>query len=55
VPSSCEPSISGSQYSKGSISEVIEVLNDRFGTEFTEADQLFFGSVIEEAKADAEP
>lgn len=36
------------------LSEVIDVLNDRFGTEFTEADQLFFDSVIAEAKADAE-
>jgi type I restriction enzyme R subunit len=36
------------------LSEVIEVLNERFGTEFTEADQLFFDSVIAEAKADAE-
>jgi hypothetical protein len=36
------------------LSEVIEVLNDRFGTEFTEADQLFFDSVIAEAKADGE-
>jgi type I restriction enzyme, R subunit len=36
------------------LSEVIEVLNARFGTEFTEADQLFFDSVIAEAKADGE-
>jgi type I restriction enzyme R subunit len=36
------------------LSEVIQVLNDRFGTEFTTADQLFFDSVIEQAKQDSE-
>jgi len=36
------------------LSEVIEILNERFGTNFTKADQLFFESVIEEAKADKE-
>ena len=34
------------------LSEVITILNDRFGTDFTSADQLFFDSVVEEAKAD---
>jgi len=34
------------------LSEVIHLLNDRFGTDFTTADQLFFDSVIEQAKAD---
>jgi type I restriction enzyme R subunit len=33
------------------LSEVIDVLNERFGTEFSKADQLFFDSVIEQAKA----
>ena len=36
------------------LSEVIHILNDRFGTEFTAADQLFFESVIEQAKADGD-
>lgn len=36
------------------LSEIIEILNDRFGTDFTQADQLFFYQVIEEAKADEE-
>lgn len=36
------------------LSEVIHILNDRFGTEFTSADQLFFDSVVEQAKADSE-
>ncbi|MEZ4225972.1 MAG: type I restriction endonuclease [Polyangiaceae bacterium] len=39
---------------KAKLSEIIEVLNDRFGTDFTKADQLFFDQVIEEAKADGE-
>ena len=34
------------------LSEVIQVLNERFGTTFTKADQLFFDSVIEQAKKD---
>ena len=34
------------------LSEVIQVLNDRFGTTFTKADQLFFDSVVEQAKQD---
>ena len=37
---------------KAPLSEIIEILNDRFGTEFTEADRLFFEQVKEEAKAD---
>ncbi len=36
------------------LSTIIEVLNERFGTSFTEADRLFFEQVIEEAKADDE-
>jgi type I restriction enzyme R subunit len=37
---------------KAPLSEIIEILNDRFGTNFTEADRLFFQQVKEEAKAD---
>lgn len=36
------------------LSRVVEILNDRFGTNFTKADQLFFDSVVEEAKANDE-
>ncbi|MFO0666768.1 MAG: type I restriction endonuclease [Polyangiaceae bacterium] len=36
------------------LSEIIDVLNDRFGTEFTKADQLLFDQFIEEAKQDKE-
>ncbi len=36
------------------LSEIIDLLNERFGTEFTKADALFFESVIEQAKADEE-
>jgi type I restriction enzyme R subunit len=31
------------------LSELIEILNERFGTEFTEADQLFFDQIQQEA------
>jgi type I restriction enzyme, R subunit len=31
------------------LSELIDILNDRFGTDFTQADQLFFDQVQEEA------
>lgn len=34
------------------LSRLIDILNDRFGTEFTRADQLFFDAIIEDAKAD---
>jgi type I restriction enzyme, R subunit len=34
------------------LSEIIDILNDRFGTNFTKADQLFFDQVTESAKAD---
>ena len=34
------------------LSELIELLNERFGTEFTQADQLFFDQIQEEALAD---
>jgi type I restriction enzyme R subunit len=39
---------------KAPLSEIIEILNDRFGTDFTEADRLFFAQVKEEAKADGD-
>lgn len=32
--------------------ELIQVLNERFGTEFTEADQLFVDHIVATAKAD---
>ncbi len=34
------------------LSEIIEILNDRFGTDFKKADQLAIDSVAEELKAD---
>ncbi len=33
------------------LSELIEILNDKFGTDFTQADQLFFDQIQEEAVA----
>jgi type I restriction enzyme R subunit len=34
------------------LSELIDILNERFGTEFTQADQLFFDQIQEEAVED---
>ncbi len=34
------------------LSELIDILNERFGTDFTEADQLFFDQIEAEAKDD---
>jgi len=34
------------------LSELIEIINERFGTEFKPADQLFFDSIREDAAAD---
>jgi len=34
------------------LSQLIDVLNDRFGTEFTPADQLFFDQIVEAAVND---
>jgi type I restriction enzyme, R subunit len=34
------------------LSRLIDLINDRFGTEFTEADQLFFDQILEVAVAD---
>ena len=36
-----------------SLSQLIDALNERFGTDFNQADQLFFDQVVEEAMADA--
>lgn len=36
------------------LSEIIDILNERFGTSFTKADQLFFDQVTEKASSDAE-
>ena len=34
------------------LSRLIDVINDRFGTDFTDADQLFFDQIVEAALAD---
>ncbi|HXO28559.1 MAG TPA: type I restriction endonuclease [Thermoanaerobaculia bacterium] len=36
------------------LSEIIDILNERFGTNFTKVDQLFFDQVTEKAKTDEE-
>jgi type I restriction enzyme, R subunit len=35
------------------LSRLIDVVNDRFGTDFNQADQLFFDQIVEAAVADA--
>ncbi|MCP4492140.1 MAG: type I restriction endonuclease subunit R, partial [Gammaproteobacteria bacterium] len=42
-----------SQDDEAPLSELIKALNERFGTEFTEADRLFFEQIEEEAFEDA--
>jgi type I restriction enzyme, R subunit len=37
---------------KASLSEIVQLLNERFGTEFTKADQLFFDQIMEDTQAD---
>ncbi len=39
----------GREDEKIRLSELIDILNDRFGTNFTQADQLFFDQIQEEA------
>lgn len=34
---------------RAKLSEVVDVINERFGTDFTEADQLFFDQLVEQA------
>jgi type I restriction enzyme R subunit len=36
------------------LSQLIDILNDRFNTDFTLADQLYFDSIVEDAVADSE-
>lgn len=37
---------------KAALSEIIHILNDRFGTEFNNADKLFFDQIEEELVTD---
>ena len=34
------------------LSQLIEIVNQRFGTDFTQADQLFFDQIVEAAVTD---
>ena len=43
-----EAGIKRAKEAKAKLSEIIEVLNERFGTEFEEADKLFFDQIEEE-------
>ena len=36
----------------GPLSQLIDVVNERFGTDFNQADQLFFDQIVEAAMAD---
>ncbi|TYA69981.1 type I restriction endonuclease subunit R [Seonamhaeicola marinus] len=47
-----ESGIRVSKEEKEALSEIISVLNTKFGTEFTEADKLFFDQIEEELVAD---
>lgn len=44
----------GGKDEQAQLSEIIKVLNDRFGTEFTEADKLFFDQIEAELMLDEE-
>ena len=47
-----ESGIRGSKEEKEALSQIINVLNKRFGTEFTDADKLFFEQIEEDLIAD---
>jgi len=47
-----EAGIKREKKEKESLSEIIKVLNERFGTEFEEADRLFFEQIEEELVSD---
>ena len=49
VKSPSEIGTSKAQDEKAPPSEIIEVLNERFGTQFSEEDQLFFEQIKEKA------
>lgn len=53
VPSFIDGGSRTSDDEKAHLSEIIEVLNERFGTEFKEADRLFFHQIEEEMVSDA--
>lgn len=48
-----EAGIKRAKEEKAALSEIIDVLNDRFGTEFEEADRLFFAQIEAELTGDA--
>lgn len=48
-----EAGIKRAKEEKAALSEIIDVLNDRFGTEFEEADRLFFEQIEAELISDA--
>ncbi|MCA9232396.1 MAG: type I restriction endonuclease subunit R [Planctomycetales bacterium] len=52
VKSPTEVGTGKSKDEKAPLSEIIEVLNDRFGTEFTDEDRLFFEQIKEKAAKD---
>jgi type I restriction enzyme R subunit len=42
------------QQDKARLAEIVDVLNERFGTDFTAEDQLFFGQVVADLKKESE-
>ena len=49
-----EAGMRGAKEEEAQLSEIIKVLNDRFSTDFTEADKLFFDQIEEELVLDKE-
>jgi len=52
LPNVTEAGIQRQKEEKAHLSEIIQVLNDRFGTEFTDADKLFFDQIETELVSD---
>lgn len=52
VPGVTEAGIKRAKEEKAALSEIIEILNERFGTDFNNADRLFFDQIEEELVTD---
>ncbi len=52
LESASEAGMRGDKEELAHLSEIIKILNDRFGTDFTDADWLFFGQIEEDLVAD---
>jgi type I restriction enzyme R subunit len=52
IPNITEAGIQRAKEEKAALSEIIHILNERFGTEFNNADKLFFDQIEEELVGD---